>query len=171
MTGRLFEWPLIVIDFEASALETDAFPIEVGIAIADTRTSEPVVWSTLIKPEPSWNMDQKWDPDAQRLHRIKRWDLSKGLTARKAMDGLNERLPEGATVWCDGGYYDQVWLATLAKAADIVTSFTLRDVTSILHSEPKIQRDYAAYLTETKPPHRAGPDAKRIIKALCRLSG
>lgn len=169
MTEPLFKWPLIVIDFEASALATDAYPIEVGIAIADTPTSDPVVWSTLVSPAPSWKIDQQWDPDAERIHGITRWELRDGLTARKAMDELNQRIPNGVKVWCDGGHYDKAWLEALSQAADLAPSFELRDLSTDWRCAAQLRECFMQLLASTRAPHRADQDAARVLKALCQL--
>ena len=66
--NAILEWPLAVIDFEASALSIESYPIEVGIAIMANATADIEIWSTLIKPAPHWNMRAQWDPDAERIH-------------------------------------------------------------------------------------------------------
>ena len=52
--GHPFTYPLVTIDFEASALTLQSFPIEVGIAIARGSSSEMEIWSSLIRPEVDW---------------------------------------------------------------------------------------------------------------------
>lgn len=169
MTEQLFKWPLIVIDFEASALATEAYPIEVGIAVADKPTTEPFVWSTLIKPDSSWNIDQQWDSDAERIHCIKRWDLRDGFSPREVMIELNRRIPKGATVWCDGGHYDEAWLKALCLASNVIPNFEMHDLTLVWQREAHTRDAYLQMLATTRPVHRAGPDSQRILKTLCLL--
>lgn len=72
-----FRFPLVVMDFEASALTLDSYPIEVGVAIATTPSSSIETWSSLIAPAPDWDLASHWDPDAERIHGISRWDLGR----------------------------------------------------------------------------------------------
>ncbi|MFX9181045.1 hypothetical protein ABTN76_20045, partial [Acinetobacter baumannii] len=64
-------------------------------------------------------MDEQWDPDAQKIHKITRPELRDGRDPADAMRELNARIPAGATVWCDGGHYDLQWLSRLADAAPL----------------------------------------------------
>lgn len=165
---RAFElsWPLIVVDFEATALSTDGYPIEVGMAIAISANSPIETWSTLIKPDPCWLIDDQWDPDAERVHKISRWSLRHGLPPAEALRELNSRVPSGAAVWCDGGYYDAAWLATLAQAADCKPAFELRDLIQAISTDFQLQRRFREVRSSDAKPHRAGPDARRLLDDL-----
>ena len=79
----------MVIDFEATALTLESYPIEVGVARAMTPEGPVSTWSALISPDPSWNVPAQWDPDAERVHGISRWDLRSGTGARDVMTALN----------------------------------------------------------------------------------
>jgi hypothetical protein len=160
------DWPLLVIDFEASALSTESYPIEVGIAILNDPASTMEIWSTLIKPVPHWDMKAQWDPDAERIHGISRWSLRDGRSPREAMIELNRRIPIGAKVWCDGGYYDLCWLKVLATAAETAPAFELYDLSDTLRRNGALCNRYLTALNSVPPPHRAGPDAERICRAL-----
>lgn len=168
MTGLLspFSYPLAVIDFEASALTLDSYPIEVGIAIVAAPASAVDSWSALIKPDTDWNMEARWDPDAQRVHGISRWDLREGISPRAAVLALNARIPSGSTVFCDGGNYDAHWLAALAQAADLAPTFQLADLRAQLREDEQLWTRLHEALGNTSPPHRAGPDALRLCAAL-----
>jgi hypothetical protein len=168
--NSLFGFPLIVIDFEATALTNQSYPIEVGIAIAERSRGPMQTWSLLIKPAPAWDMATHWDPDAERLHGISRWDLRSGATARHAMEKLNALIGPIGHAWCDGGDYDRRWLAILADAAGAHPRFELRDVLVGLESDQLLQSRYREALASSRPPHRAGPDAARICAALVGLN-
>ena len=170
MTSKLsdnpFAYPLATIDFEASALTLSSYPIDVGIAIAHSPTGAIDVWSSLIEPDASWALAEQWDPDAEKIHGISRWELRDGMSAMAIMAILNDLAPEGVRAWCDGGHYDAHWLAVLRAAAE--RSATLK----LSHLAPVIRPDFDRYphfvsvMSRTKPPHRAGPDAKRLCSAL-----
>lgn len=114
--SRLLQFPIAVIDFEATALTLTSHPIEVGLAIARGSDIAIEVWSALIQPPPQWNISAEWDPDAEKLHVISRRELQSGIPPRQAMTALN-RLAVGLDViWCDGGHYDAYWLNLLAAA-------------------------------------------------------
>lgn len=159
-------YPLAVIDFEASALTLESFPIEVGIAqVADVDC--PVVsWSSLIAPAPEWDMQAQWDPDAQGVHGISPWQLHDGSDPAYVMRELNRRARESETVFCDGGRYDAHWLQTLAAAAGVQPEFELGDIGQLLEEHLKVSHAYHVALQRSAAPHRAGPDAHRICAAL-----
>jgi len=160
-------FPLAVIDFEASALTLDSYPIEVGIAIMSVPNGEIENRSSLIRPDPRWDLDGQWDPDAAKIHGIRRWDLREGLPAAAVLQKLNARIPHGVAVWCDGGHYDEHWLNTLATTASISPSFRLADLGSALH-DAQLRARYLGEVSCKIRPHRAGEDAAQIIEAIAR---
>lgn len=159
-------YPLVVLDFEASALALDSFPIEVGIAMQAQLGDAIVSWSALIKPDPAWQLDTQWDPDAERLHGISRWDLRQGLSPYAAVAALNSRIPPGVTVWCDGGHYDLRWMERLVEAAGIAPTFTLRDLSEVWAGHGATAERYRTAFVKQHRPHRAGPDAVAICAAI-----
>ena len=50
----MLPWPLTVMDFEASSLEHDSYPVEVGLACWAAPGQPILVWSTLIRPAGEW---------------------------------------------------------------------------------------------------------------------
>lgn len=161
-------FPLVVIDFEASALTLDSYPIEVGIARAEDRTLHITSWSALIAPAPTWDLGAQWDPDAQRVHGIRPWQLRQAPNARDVMLDLNRRVGTAGTVWCDGAMYDMHWMRTLAVAAGIEPAFTLGDIANLLDQHPTAKDVFNRILAKSSAPHRAGPDAHRLCSALAR---
>lgn len=79
--GGPFSYPLVTIDFEASALTLQSFPIEVGIAIARSPTGEIETWSSLIRLEEDWAASDQWDPNSERIHGISRRSLRDAMPA------------------------------------------------------------------------------------------
>jgi len=161
-------FPLVVMDFEASALTLDSYLIEVGVAIAASPSSSIATWSSLIAPDPDWDLTSQWDPDAERMHGISRWDLRQGKTARDVMLALNRLVATNAQVWCDGGHYDAHWLQTLARAAECQLHFALCDIGAAIRAD-RLRGRYLEALNRSVAPHRAGPDAERICAALIKL--
>ena len=167
--GSAFRFPLVVMDFEASALTLDSYPIEVGVAIATTPSSSIETWSSLIASAPDWDHTSHWDPDAERIHGISRWDLRQGKTAREVMLVLIGLVGTNTQVWCDGGHYDAHWLQTLAQAAGFQRHFELCDIGAAIRIDRLAFGRYLEALNKSVAPHRAGPDAERICSALITL--
>ena len=161
-----FTYPLVTIDFEASALTLQSYPIEVGIAIAHTPTGAIEVWSSLINPDASWALAEHWDPDAEKIHGISRRELRNGMPAMAVMTNLNDLAPDGVWAWCDGGHYDAHWLAVLGAAAERSVTFKLSDLGPVIRADSDRYPQFVSVMSRTKPPHRAGQDAKRLCSAL-----
>ena len=105
-TDVRLNFPLVTIDFEASALSLQSFPIEVGIAVAASPTSEIETWSSLIRLEVDWAASDEWDPDAERVHGISQWSLRHAMPAPEVLTRLAALVPPGSPVWFVGGAYD-----------------------------------------------------------------
>lgn len=159
-------YPLVVIDFEATALTLESYPIEVGIARVEDEDCPIVSWSVLIAPAPTWDLQSQWDPDAQRVHGITPWQLREGADPAHVMHELNRRARDAGAVWSDGGYYDAYWLRTLAAAAGVEPEFRLGDISKLLIQYPAANIAFDHALQSSKPPHRAGADAHRLCAAL-----
>ena len=97
------------IDFEASGLENDAYPIEVGWNLP---TGE--VRSFLIRPLPSWRY---WNKHAEEeTHGISREELmAHGVSGAEICAALSGDL-DGREVYADGGLLDLEWLQMLLEA-------------------------------------------------------
>lgn len=160
------QYPIAAIDFEATALTLTSYPIEVGLAIAHGPDSEIEEWSSLILPPAAWDIDAEWDPDAEKLHGIRRRDLRSGKSPGEAMQTLNRMTAGIAIVWCDGGHYDAHWLATLAAAEGVNPAFTLGDAGALFRDDPTSAERLRQHVRDGGARHRAGPDAARICEAL-----
>lgn len=159
-------WPLIVIDFEASALGMRSFPIEVGLAIWSTFDSQIEVWSTLIRPTDGWLAGGIWKREAEAIHGLRPEDLAHGIPPAEVMEKLNE-LVSGAPCWCDGAAQDDYWLGTLAHAAGTHPNFKLRDWDALGGAlSPEGYRRMVEWMERHSAPHRAGADAERLIRAI-----
>ncbi|MCO8146692.1 exonuclease domain-containing protein [Rhodovulum tesquicola] len=85
---------LFFLDFEASSLEPHSWPIEIGMAWIDG--SEIGSWSSLIRPDPRWEMEG-WHEASARIHGITPEELQQAPPASEvaaiAADMLAGRHP------------------------------------------------------------------------------
>jgi len=102
---------LVFLDFEASSLAPDSYPIEVGWVFEDGRCEDH-----LIRPHAAW---RDWAPDAQDLHQISRERLARegcpaSDVARRVLAALGgHAVRSGSAVW------DGKWLRCLLGAAGL----------------------------------------------------
>ena len=159
------------IDFEASSLNDDGYPIEVGWVFEDGRSE-----AHLIKPAARW---VDWDEEAEALHHISRAMLQSGMpydaVARRLLDAL-----AGHTVYASAPSWDGKWLSALLRAAGLPRhALRLRDsdeaqfeaAAEVLRPvvDPARLESMAADIIErartaidqSPPHHRALDDAKR----------
>lgn len=156
-----------IIDFEASSLDEDSYPIEVGLAIVRDGAIES--WSSLIRPTREWVKRGAWSRRSELVHQISRVQLVDAPSPAEVGAELNRRAGGFGAVYCDGGSYDAHWLAELFADADIQPTFQLADISLLVR--PHQKTGYSAALATTKPPHRAASDAIRIAEALLRSKG
>ncbi len=88
------------------------------------------------------------------------------MCAADVMATVDDLIPAGVQVWCDGGRYDAHWLAVLEAAAERSATLKLSDLGPVISADPDLYRQFVSVMSRTKPPHRAGPDAKRLCSAL-----
>lgn len=156
---------LAFIDLEASGLGARSWPVEVGWAFADGRSS-----SLLIRPDASWT-DDAWDPGAERLHGLARETLrAEGAPARDAAIRLNAAFA-GCRVYSDAPDWDGFWLFRLFTAAGVRQSFALNDYGRLVRPLAGVREESllarAARLSPRR--HRAEADA-RHLQTLWRLA-
>jgi hypothetical protein len=101
----------VFLDFEASSLAEESYPIEVGWVFEDGRAE-----THLIRPAPGW-LD--WDPLAEAVHRIPReLLLQRGAphdeVARRVLDALAPH-----RVYASAPSWDGKWLSVLLRAAGL----------------------------------------------------
>lgn len=166
------QWPIVTLDFEASSLGGDSYPIEVGIARWEGPGHRASSWSRLIRPTAKWEARSSWNPASQAIHRIDRSRLADGLDPKETMELLNERCPIGTLAFCDGGRYDAHWLSELSEAAGIEPLLHLGSWHRLGRS---LGEEAGTRLTTHRAPHeivhRAGPDAMDHIRALAWAIG
>jgi hypothetical protein len=101
----------VFLDFEASSLSKQSYPIEVGWAGEDGSMER-----RLIRPAPSWT---DWDDAAEAIHRIPRETLLAEGTphdevARQVLEALGSH-----DVYVTAPSWDGMWLSKLLRAADL----------------------------------------------------
>lgn len=100
----------VFIDFEASSLNDDGYPIEVGWVFEDGRSE-----AHLIRPAPEWT---DWDAEAEALHHISRATLETATphdaVARRLLDELGEH-----SVYASAPSWDGKWLSLLLRSAGL----------------------------------------------------
>jgi len=152
------------IDVEASGLGVGSYPIEVGVAMADTS-----MHCTLIRPDDDWI---HWDNQAEDLHGITREILLvNGKSILKVAMLLNEWL-DGQTVYSDAWGNDSCWLGLLFERASLQQRFKIDSVVSLL-SQEQLALWHSKKLEVTKKMdlkrHRASSDALILQKTLLEL--
>lgn len=160
-------FPLLVVDFEASCLGDFSYPIEAGIARWDGPGHDVVTWSSLIVPEPSWIRHGDWTWEAQQVHGIAPADLERGRPAHDVVSGLRSVAAGIGKALCDGGEHDMRWLVRLTMASGWPhLPFGLADFDALtMEFEPDAYERMVVSLETSRTPHRAGPDAVRLLQA------
>lgn len=114
------------LDFEASSLSPDSFPIEVAWNLEDES-----IESHLISPEgiAAWT---DWNSESERVHGISREQLlAHGRPPSFVCDRMNRQLT-GKIVYTDAPLFDGMWLAKLFAVCNRQPAFELRHVDELL---------------------------------------
>lgn len=102
---------LVFLDFEASSLGRQSYPIEVAWVFEDGASE-----AHLIRPAPGWD---DWDMSAEAIHRIPRATL---LAEGVAHDVVARRMVEqlaGHDLTASAPSWDGKWLSILLRAASL----------------------------------------------------
>lgn len=169
----------VFLDFEASSLSDQSYPVEVAWVFQDGRTE-----SHLIRPAPGW-ID--WNPQAESIH-----GLSRALLAEEGQpyDDVAVRMIEVLSdhdLFASAPSWDGKWLSVLLRGAGLPRhALRLRDTDEALRSTaldilqaviPGTRLDAevhaliaAANAVKTAPPaHRALADAMGEYESWCRV--
>lgn len=148
---------LVFLDFEASSLSDDSYPIEVGWVFEDGRTE-----SHLIRPAPGWT---DWDPEAEAIHGVSRERLAAEgepheTVARRILEALAEH-----EVFVTAPSWDGKWLSVLLRAAGLP-----RHAMRFKDSQEALARAADEALVGLPAPERAllGPGV--VLEARARLA-
>ena len=148
----------VFLDFEASSLSDDGYPIEVGWVFEDGRSE-----GHLIKPAPQW---VDWDSSAEALHRISRATLEAGVphdvVAHRLLDTLSDHV-----VYASAPSWDGKWLSALFRAAGIPRhAMRLKDSDDV-YFEAAVE-----VLSASVPPAKVNTLAAEIVgRALATAEG
>lgn len=102
---------LVFLDFEASSLRKNGYPIEIAWVFEDGACE-----SHLIRPAPGWD---DWDEEAATIHRITRATL---LAEGEPHDAVARRMVEvldGHDLRASAPSWDGKWLSVLLRAAGL----------------------------------------------------
>ena len=148
------ERPSFFIDFEASGIAPDSYPIEVAVVSSDTS------FSLLIKPARYWTY---WSFDAQDMHGLNQDQIrERGDTTNAVARRMNQLF--SGQILCSDSPQDVFWLDVLYEAADLVPTFELKPL------EVFVGREAASEIYRLLPTtkhHRALDDASALMSA-CR---
>ena len=154
--------PIAVLDFEASGLHDDSYPIEVAWGFASTLEIE----HHLIMPAPDW---EYWDWMAQEIHGISRAKLfSEGKGGPFICARMLKELA-GHDVYADGVEYDQMWMDTLFEAAGLKGQAPVLQHFQMLvsYKGEGVAAEAAEIAARTHPrTHRAGDDVAHMLRVL-----
>ena len=149
------ERPSFFIDFEASGIAPDSYPIEVAVVSNET------VYSSLIKPVRYWT---HWSFDAQDMHGLTQDHLlQEGDTPGAVAEQMNQLF--SGQVLCNDSPQDSFWFDVLFEAADLMLTFELKPL------EIFVGREAASEIYRRLPTarhHRALNDAAALMNA-CRV--
>lgn len=162
----------VFLDFEASSLADDSYPIEVGWVFEDG-----AVESHLIRPNPDW-LD--WDDEAQALHGISREQLLReGASAQAVANRILQTL-SAHRVYASAPSWDGKWLSVLLRGGGLPRHAMRLIDTAEAHREAVAEvflggpaqdieglarrlADAALAGFEAPPRHRALDDAQREL--------
>lgn len=158
---------LLFLDFEASSLEADSWPIEVGVARINNGHVHHA--SHLIRPHPSWN-PEAWSLASQAVHGITRAQLQEHGTAAPDAAAWTLDTMAGMLVVSDNPGFETMWLKRLMSSQKHTTHPipTVHDYDAALASvlDARGLDGAYAFLGRTPRPHRAGPDAALMAQAV-----
>jgi len=140
----------VFLDFEASSLRKNGFPVEVGWVFEDGASE-----GHLIRPAPGWT---DWDAEAEAIHGISRERLGQEGTphdevARRMVEALS-----GHDLYASAPSWDGKWLSLLLRAAGLPRhALRLRD-TEVAQAESA-----AALLDTLLTPGEAAGAVREIL--------
>ena len=140
----------VFLDFEASSLRKNGFPIEVGWAFEDGSAE-----GHLIRPAPGWS---DWDAEAEAIHGISREQLEhQGVPHKEVARRMVETL-SGHQLFASAPSWDGKWLSLLLRAAGLP-----RDALRLRDTEAAQAESAAALLDDLLTPGEAAGAVREII--------
>lgn len=151
------------LDFEASSLSADSWPIEVGLSWL--KDDEVMTWSSLIQPATEWPLSD-WSRASEQVHGIALQALLDAPASNSVAAELNAQLA-GRTLVSDAPESDGRWLGRLLKATNAPSlgpMLNFHQVNFHHFQGSALDRLYER-LERLAVPHKAGPDSARMAKA------
>jgi hypothetical protein len=159
---------LAFLDFEASSLNKDSYPIEVGWVFEDGAAE-----THLIRPAPDWT---DWDPAAERIHGLSRErPQAQGEPAEAVGLRLLDRL-QGHDLFVTAPSWDGKWLSVLLRAAglprhalrvqnaDVAHAAAVIQALGSADRAPEILAEARQGLADEPIRHRALADARQELR-------
>jgi hypothetical protein len=165
----------VFVDFEASSLKKNGFPVEVGWVFEDGAGE-----GHLIRPAPGWT---DWDAEAEAIHGIPRERLEREGTPHDVVARRMVEMLSGHGLYASAPSWDGKWLSLLLRAAGLPRhALRLRD-TEVAQAESaaewldplltpgeaagavrEIIEEVRAEAERTPPRHRAVEDAAEELR-------
>lgn len=156
---------IVFVDFEASSLDKQSYPIEVAWVFEDGRSQ-----SYLIRPAAGWT---DWSSEAEAIHGISRpLLLAEGVAVDRVANDMMNSL-SGHDLYASSPSWDGKWLSVLLRAAGLPRhalrlrksddAFAAAASTALGEgvSDTDIQNFVAEIIESTESPaHRALADAR-----------
>jgi hypothetical protein len=115
---------LVFLDFEASSLRRNSYPIEIGWIFEDGASE-----SHLIRPAPGWD---DWEPAAEAIHHIPRATLLSDGVPHEAVAARMVETLAGHDLTASAPSWDGKWLSVLLRAAGLPRhTLRLRDTEEV----------------------------------------
>jgi DNA polymerase III subunit epsilon len=154
---------IIFIDFEASSLDDDSWPIEIGLAWIDEKEKLRSA-SKLIKPHPSWSMEA-WSDKSQKIHGIELSELEAAPEAQEVARWV-ERMTGTSILMSDAPPFDGMWMSRLMSTIGQEQSFEIFGVQQEAHDYFDEGRSmFFRAFANGHSTHRAAADALRLAQA------
>lgn len=117
------------IDFEASSLNAESYPIQVAWSLPDGRVFDHFIDPRWVASWTDWDHDAEWE-----IHRISRSLLHDvGAPPQKVAERMNAMLA-GKTLYVDGLPFDQYWLDALFEAGGLRPTFQLAGFQELIYA-------------------------------------
>lgn len=155
---------MLFVDFEASSLAMNSWPIEIGVAWI-TEDLKIRAEGHLIRPEPSWEREA-WSSESAAVHGIAFESLEAGVPAREVCAWFAD-LSAGCILASDAPEFDKRWLDGLLEAGRTTQDFRVIDFDQLVRTVFAGRGVTAVYRTlSLQPtPHRGAGDARRLAAA------
>lgn len=157
-----------ILDFEASSLSLESWPIEIGLSWIDKGAVQ--TWSSLISPAATWDMND-WSHLSAAVHKIEFSSIAGAPSVQVVSQAFLKTLA-GRHLVSDAPEFETHWLTRLLHAGgyDEVPSIeSFEHISFALYSGYALDMLYET-LERRAAPHRAGPDSARLAKSWLKAS-